>query len=106
MLRCHLTGRATTHLVIEMRTSSPQRLWLWAYAADGAIASRSSLRPERLAARSIPLQYFKGMDKSGTDLASAINRRTDSFWMSVWGPFGELNRRGDRLRDAYPLNRP
>ena len=38
----------------------------------------------------IPLRYFKGKDQSGFDLASTNNRRTDSFWMSVWGPFGDL----------------
>ena len=39
---------------------------------------------------SVPLRYFKGKDQSGFDLASTNNRRTDSFWMSVWGPFGDL----------------
>ncbi|MCF7973878.1 MAG: hypothetical protein K9N55_08690, partial [Phycisphaerae bacterium] len=39
---------------------------------------------------SIPLQYFKGRDGQGHDMAAANNRRTDAFWMSVWGPFGEL----------------
>ena len=80
-----------THLVIEMRTTSPQRFGLWAYAADGP--HRIEIQPlgQNVWLRaSIPLQYFNGMDKSGTDLASSINRRTNSFWMSVWGPFGEL----------------
>jgi len=36
------------------------------------------------------LRYFQGKDQSGFDLASTNNRRTDSFWMSVWGPFGDL----------------
>ena len=55
---------------------------------------------------SIPLQYFVGMDKSGNDLASTINRRTNSFWMSVWGPFGELkSRAGGRVCHAVPDQR-
>jgi hypothetical protein len=97
-----------THLVIEMRTSSPQRFGLWAYTADGP--RRIELQPfgQNVWLRaSIPLQYFNGMDKSGTDLASTINRRTNSFWMSVWGPFGEL-KAVEALGFAmqYPINKP
>jgi len=80
-----------THLVMEMRTSSPQRFALWAYTAGGP--RRIELQPfgQNVWLRaSVPLQYFVGMDQSGTDLASTINRRTTSFWMSVWGPFGDL----------------
>jgi hypothetical protein len=97
-----------THLVIEMKTSSPQRFALWAYTGDGP--RRIELQPfgQNIWLRaSIPLQYFIGMDKSGTDLASAINRRTNSFWMSVWGPFGEL-KSVEALGFAmqYPINHP
>jgi hypothetical protein len=97
-----------THLVLELRTSSPQRFGLWAYTADGP--RRIEIQPlgQNVWLRaSIPLQYFNGMDKSGTDLASTINRRTNSFWMSVWGPFGEL-KSVEALGFAmqYPLNRP
>ena len=97
-----------THLVIELRTTSPQRFGLWVYAADGP--HRLEIQPlgQNVWLRaSIPLQYFKGMDKSGTDLASSINRRTDSFWMSVWGPFGEL-KSVEALGFAmqYPLHHP
>jgi len=97
-----------THLVMELRTSSPQRFGLWAYTADGP--RRIELQPfgQNVWLRaSIPLQYFVGMDKSGTDLASSINRRTNSFWMSVWGPFGEL-KSVEALGFAmqYPLNHP
>jgi len=97
-----------THLVLEMKTSSPQRFGLWAYTADGP--HRIEIQPfgQNLWLRaSIPLQYFKGMDKSGTDLASSINRRTGSFWMSVWGPFGELKSvEAIGFAMQYPLNRP
>jgi hypothetical protein len=97
-----------THLVIELKTSSPQRFALWAYTADGA--RRIELQPfgQNVWLRaSIPLQYFNGMDKSGTDLASTINRRTNSFWMSVWGPFGELKSvQALGFAMQYPLNHP
>jgi hypothetical protein len=97
-----------THLVMEMRTSTPQRFAIWAYTADGP--RRIEIQPfgENLWFRaSIPLQYFVGMDKSGTDLASTINRRTDSFWMSVWGPFGELKSvEAVGFAMQYPINHP
>ena len=97
-----------THLVFEMRTSTPQRFGLWAYTADGP--RRIEIQPlgQNVWVRaSIPLQYFIGMDKSGTDLASSINRRTTSFWMSVWGPFGNL-KSVEALGFAmqYPLHQP
>lgn len=97
-----------THLVMEMRTSTPQRFGLWAYTANGP--RRIEFQPfgQNVWFRaSIPLQYFAGMDKSGNDLAATINRRTNSFWMSVWGPFGDLTS-VEALGFAmqYPINRP
>lgn len=80
-----------THLVMELRTSSPQRMSLWAYTAHGprstgfiAFGQNAWLRA------SVPLHFFKGRDSNGYDLASAGNRRTNSCWFSVWGPFGDL----------------
>ncbi len=98
-----------THLVMEIRTSSPQRFSLWVYRNDGTPV-RIMLQPfgENVWLRaSVPLQYLKGMDQSGNDLASAINRRTNSFWMSVWGPFGEM-RSVESIGFAmtYPINKP
>lgn len=78
-------------LVLELKTSSPQRFSLWLYTTSGK--RRLMLQPfgQNVWLRaSIPLQYFKGKDQRGSDLASTNNRRTDSFWMGVWGPFGEL----------------
>jgi hypothetical protein len=97
-----------THLVMEMKTSTPQRFAIWVYAADGP--RRIEIQPfgQNVWLRaSIPLQYFNGMDKSGTDLASTINRRTDSFWMSVWGPFGDLKSvESVGFAMQYPVNHP
>jgi hypothetical protein len=78
-------------LVLEMKTSAPQRFSLWIHTTNGK--RRLMLQPFGQNAwlrASIPLQYFKGKDQRGSDLASTNNRRTDSFWMSVWGPFGDL----------------
>jgi hypothetical protein len=79
------------YLVIEMRTSTPQRFSLWLYTTHGP--QRIMLQPFGQGVwlrASVPLRYFKGKDQSGFDLASTNNRRTDAFWMSVWGPFGDL----------------
>jgi hypothetical protein len=97
-----------SHLVIDMRTSAPQRFALWVYTSDGP--RRIEIQPFGQNAwlrASIPLQYLLGMDKSGTDLASTINRRTNSFWMSVWGPFGELKSvEAIGFAMQYPINKP
>jgi len=56
---------------------------------------------------SIPLQYFKGKDQRGMDLASTNNRRTNAFWLQVWGPFGSLDRiEGLSVMMEYPLGKP
>lgn len=100
---------AYTHLVMEVRTSSPQRFSLWVYRGDGA-PIRIMLQPfgQNVWLRaSVPLQYLKGMDKSGHDLASTNNRRTNSFWMSVWGPFGEMKSvEAIGFAMTYPINKP
>jgi hypothetical protein len=99
---------ASNFLALEMRTSTPQRFSLWLYTASGP--RRIMLQPfgENLWLRaSIPLQYFKGRDQSGYDLASTNNRRTNSFWMSVWGPFGDLkNVQSLGFTMDYPIAKP
>ena len=96
------------YLVLEMKPSSPQRFFLWLYTTDGP--RRLVIQPFGQNAwlrASIPLQYFKGKDQSGHDLASTNNRRTDSFWMSVWGPFGELkNIEAIGVTMQYPVGKP
>jgi hypothetical protein len=96
------------YLVLELRTSTPQRFSLWLHTTNGK--RRLMLQPfgQNVWLRaSIPLQYFQGRDQKGTDLASASNRRTNALWMSVWGPFGDLkNVEAISVAMAYPLNRP
>jgi hypothetical protein len=79
------------YLVLEMKTTTPQRFSVWLYTASGP--RRIMLQPLGQGVwlrASIPLRYFKGKDQSGFDLASTNNRRTDSFWMSIWEPWGDL----------------
>jgi hypothetical protein len=96
------------YLVLEIRTSCPQRFSLWLHTANGK--RRLMLQPfgQNVWLRaSIPLQYFKGRDQKGMDMASASNRRTNSFWMSVWGPFGDLkNVEALSVAMDHPLNKP
>lgn len=95
-------------LVIEMRTSTPQRFSLWLHTTNGS--RRVMLQPFGQGVwlrASIPLQYLRGRDQFGHDLASVNNRRTDSFWMSVWGPFGDLKAvESLSLVMRYPINKP
>ena len=96
------------YLVLEIRTSSPQRFSLWLHTANGK--RRLMLQPfgQNVWLRaSIPLQYFRGRDQKGMDMASASNRRTNSFWMSVWGPFGDLKSvEAMSVAMDHPLNQP
>ena len=98
-----------THLVMEMRTTSPQRFSLWLYQTDGT-PMRVMLQPfgQNVWLRaSIPLQYFEGKDQAGNSLASTNNRRTNSFWFSVWGPFGKMKSiEAIGFAMPYPVNHP
>jgi hypothetical protein len=99
---------AYEYLVLEMRTSTPQRFALWLYTADGP--RRIMLHPfgQNVWLRaSIPLRYLKGRDQSGHDMASASNRRTAAFWMSVWGPFGPIDKvQALGVTMTYPIDEP
>jgi hypothetical protein len=99
---------AFTHLVLEVRMSSPQRLYLWAYTTHGPRGvSIIGFGQNAWLRASVPLQYFVGRDSNGNDLASAQNRRTNSSWYSVWGPFGDLHSvESISIAMEYPLHRP
>jgi hypothetical protein len=98
-----------THLVMEMRTTSPQRFSIWLYRSDGA-PGRIKIQPfgqNVWIKASLPIKYFLGMDQSGNDLASATNRRTNSFWYSIAGPFGGLrNIESIGFAMDYPVDKP
>jgi hypothetical protein len=99
---------AYSHLVMEMRMSSPQRLSLWAKTTHGPRSvSVIGFGQNAWLRTSIPLQYFISRDSRGNDLASAQNRRTNCCWYSVWGPFGDLTSvESVSIAMEYPLNRP
>jgi hypothetical protein len=95
-------------LVLELRTSSTQRFSLWIHTAAGK--RRIMFHPFGFNVwmrASVPLQYFKGRDARGMDLASTNNRRTDTFYIGVWGPFGDLkNVQAVGVRMDYPIGKP
>jgi hypothetical protein len=79
------------YLALEMKTSTPQRFSIWLHTASGP--RRVMMQPfgQNVWLRAaVPLRYFVGKDQSGFDLASTNNRRTNSCWLSLWGPFGDL----------------
>lgn len=95
-------------LVLEMKASSPQRFSLWIHTAEGKRRLLLQLfGQDRWLRAAIPLRLFRSRDRQGTDLASANNRRSDIFWVQLWGPFGELkNVQAIGVTMDYPLNKP
>ena len=98
-----------SYLVLGMQDLHPAAVFhLWLYTASGP--RRIMLQPLGQGVwlrASIPLRYFKGKDQSGFDLASTNNRRTDSFWMSIWGPCGDLKDiQSLGFTMDYPIGKP
>jgi hypothetical protein len=94
-------------LVLEMRASTPQRFSLWLYTADGP--RRIEIQPIGQGVwmrAAVPLQFFVSQ-ASGNDLAAATNRKYNSFWISVWGPFGSIDKvQGLGVTMFYAINKP
>jgi len=97
-----------TYLVMELKNSTPQRFFVRVHTPDGVRVLRIQPVGQGVWYRAaIPLQYFKGKDQSGYDLASTINRPQNSFWMSVEGPFGSLDDvEALELAMEYPIGQP
>jgi hypothetical protein len=99
---------AFEYLVMEIRTSTPQRFHL--IVQDKTGIRRLGFQPfgQNVWFRAaVPLRFFKGRDQSGFDMASANNRPWHSFWLSVWGPFGPINNvQALAFMMEYPLNHP
>ncbi len=97
-----------SYLVLEMRTSTPQRFHL--IVLDKSGVRRLGFQPvgqDVWFRAAVPLKFFKGRDQSGFDLASAGNRPFHSFWLSIWGPFGPINNvQALAFMMDYPLNHP
>lgn len=79
-------------LVLELRASSAQRFELKLYTAGGFRRMRLHPLPGAWIRASLPLKYFRQPDREGHDLASIGNKWRPSYWMSVGGPYGPLDR--------------
>jgi hypothetical protein len=98
---------AFQYLVLEFRHSSPQRFYLFVYDKNGP--RRVVMQPygqgEWIRA-AVPLKYFERRD-FGDQMAAVNNRGTNSFWMSVWGPFGSITAvEALGVTMEYPLHKP
>jgi hypothetical protein len=95
------------YLVLEFKHSSPQRFFLFVYDQGGP--RRVVIQPFGQGVwirAAVPLRYFQRRD-FGRNMASVNNRGTNSFWMSVWGPFGSINAvEALGVTMQYPLGRP
>jgi len=96
-----------SHLVMEMRVHTPQRFGIWIYTEAGP--RRIEFQPLGQNAwfrASVPLSYWRAQ-VSGNDLDASTNRRSDTFWVSVWGPWGELTSvQAIGFSMDYPINDP
>src|ERR1035438_959994 len=96
---------AFQYLVLEIRTSTPQRFHL--IVQDKTGVRRLGFQPfgQNVWFRAaVPLKFFMRRDLSGFDMASANNRPWHSFWLSIWGPFGPIrNVQALAFMMDYPL---
>ena len=96
------------YLVLELKVSSPQRILLRVYLADGARNMRLQLFGGGAWTRAaIPLKYFQRPDREGFDLASLGNKFRNSFWMGVRDPYGPLSAvQALGFTMEYPVGKP
>lgn len=80
-----------SHLVVELRKSSPQRMILGVYTTQGIRCMRMIAYGQNVWLRaSIPLRYFAAPEMTGSSLNGVSNRKEKACWFAVSGPFGDL----------------
>lgn len=79
------------YLVLEIKSSSPQRFALVLHS--GKQAQRRTLQPlaNVWIRAAIPLQYFRRANRAGHSLASVGKIPRASFWMNTGGAYGPLD---------------
>ena len=78
-------------LVLEMKSSSPQRFMLNLFSGDSVQRRQMQPLPNVWIRAAVPLQYFRQPNRSGHDLASVGKVPRNSFWISTGGAYGPLN---------------
>jgi hypothetical protein len=79
------------YLVLEMRTSSPQRFFLNLYSKDLVQSRRMQPLANAWIRAAVPLVYFRQPNRQGFDLASVGKVPRNSFWIATGGAYGPLN---------------
>jgi hypothetical protein len=80
-------------LVMDLRSSTPQRFLLRLYTAGGMRAMRFHQFGGGVWVRAaVPLAYFQSQSQEGQDLAAVFNKSRNPFWMAVVGPFGSIDK--------------
>lgn len=97
-----------SHLVVEMRKSTPQRMILGVYAREGIRCMRMIAYGQNVWLRaSIPLRYFAAPEMTGSSLNGTSNRKENSCWFTVSGPFGSIHAvNAISFGMEYALNKP
>jgi hypothetical protein len=77
-------------LVLEMRSSTPQRFELRLFDTGGVRRVRIHPMPAAWIRAAVPLRYFRAPDRQGFDLASLGNKARGTFWVNLVGTQGPL----------------
>ncbi len=78
-------------LVLEMRTSSPQRFFLTFHSGDRVQRRQMHPLANVWIRAAVPLQYYRQPNRAGFDLASVGKVPRNSFWIGTGGVYGPLN---------------
>jgi len=82
---------AYDYLVLELKSSSPQRFSLELFSGERAQRRPMQPLPNVWIRASVPLQYFRRPNRSGFDLASVGKVPRNSFWIGTGGAYGPLS---------------
>ncbi len=79
------------YLVLELRTSSPQRFYLNLHSGDQVQRRRLQPLANAWIRAAVPLRYFRQPNRKGHDLASVGKVSRNSFWVGTGGQYGPLD---------------
>jgi hypothetical protein len=77
-------------LVLELRASTTQRVYLRVHTAEGASRVLFFPYPNVWIRAAIPLEMLGAPPKTGHDMASVGNRSRTGYYLRLWGPFVPL----------------
>jgi len=80
-----------SHLVLELKASSPQRFSLVLYSGTRSQRRQVQPLPNVWIRAAVPLQYYRQPNRAGHDLASVGKVPRESFWISTGGTYGPLD---------------